>query len=400
MKKLAIVAASLGATLGILLGSALSEEPLRPMSSEELSGSCCQIDLLGWDELIWGIPDRQSSSAGATPGDRQALLAALDNSLRYIQSQKAVEDYRGYAVAGISRDRVLRSLERFRELVLSSSGPNELQAAVRQEFVWYRSGGYDGRGTVAFTGYFEPTYAASRDRTEEYRYPLYRLPPDLANWPKPHPTRSDLEGVDGMGANSPLRGGELAWLRDRFQSLLVHIQGSARLQLTDGTVMTVNYAGNTDYSYTSIGTELVKDGKMRLEDVTLPALIEYFQQHPAELNDYVPRNRRFIFFQETDGAPAMGSIGVPVTPERSIATDKSLMPPGALAAIYTQIPYPNQRGELEQRWASRYVLDQDTGSAIIGPGRVDIFMGTGPLAGDRAGIMNTTGQLYYLLLKE
>lgn len=398
MKKLALVAATVGATLGIFLGSALSQEPLRPMSSEELSESCCQIDLLGWDELIWGIPDRQDLDAG---GDRQALLAAIDNSLQYLDSQKAVEDYQKYdAVGGITRDRVRRSLERFRELLLSASGPSELQAAVRREFIWYRSVGYDGRGTVAFTGYFEPTYAASRVPTEEYRYPLYGLPSDLADWPKPHPTRSDLEGEDGTGRNSLLKGSEIVWLRDRLESFLVHIQGSARLQIADGTVMTVNYVGNTDYSYTSIGTELVKDGKMRLEDVTLPSLIEYFQQYPAELNDYLPRNSRFIFFEETDGSPAMGFIKVPVTPERSIATDKSLMPPGALAAIYTQIPYPNERGELEERWASRYVLDHDAGGAITGPGRVDIFMGTGSIAGDRAGIMNATGQLYYLLLKE
>ncbi|NER38889.1 MAG: murein transglycosylase [Oscillatoria sp. SIO1A7] len=397
MKKLALIAATVGTTLGIFLGSALSQEPLRPMSSEELS-ECCQIDLLGWDELIWGIPDRPDLGAG---GDRQALLAAIDNSLQYLDSQKAVEDYQKYdAVEGITRDRVRRSLERFRELLLAASGPSGLQAAVRREFIWYRSVGYDGRGTVAFTGYFEPTYAASRVPTEEYRYPLYGLPPDLADWPKPHPTRSDLEGEDGTGRNSPLKGSEIVWLRDRLESFLVHIQGSARLQLADGTVMTVNYVGNTDYSYTSIGTELVKDGKMRLEDVTLPSLIEYFQQHPAELNDYLPRNSRFIFFQETDGSPAMGFIKVPVTPERSIATDKSLMPPGALAAIYTQIPYANQRGELEERWASRYVLDHDAGGAITGPGRVDIFMGTGSIAGDRAGIMNATGQLYYLLLKE
>jgi len=95
----------------------------------------------------------------------------------------------------------------------------------------------------------------------------------------------------------------------------------------------------------------------------------------------------------------MGSLGVPVTAERSIATDKSLMPPGAIALIQTQLPILNANKFLEQRPVSRFVLDQDTGGAIIGAGRVDIFMGTGKEAGDRAGLVNATGQLYYLLLK-
>jgi membrane-bound lytic murein transglycosylase A len=193
---------------------------------------------------------------------------------------------------------------------------------------------------------------------------------------------------------------ELVWLRDRLQAFLIQVQGSARLQLTDGGTLTVGYAGRTDYPYTGIGRELVKDGKMRLEDLTLPALVKYFQTVPQDLNRYLPRNQRFVFFKDTQGTAATGSLGVPVTAERSIATDKSLMPPGALALIQTRIPYPNARGRLEPQLVSRFVLDQDTGGAIIGPGRVDIFMGTGAVAGDRAGLINATGQLYYLLLKD
>jgi len=203
-----------------------------------------------------------------------------------------------------------------------------------------------------------------------------------------------------MSGNGRLRGLELVWLRDRLEAFLVQIQGSARLQLTDGSVMTVGFAGKTNQPYRSIGRELVNDRKMQLEGLTLPAVIEYFKSSPEEMNRYLPRNPSFVFFRETGGATATGSLGVPVTAERSIATDKSLMPPGALALIHAQIPSPNRNGDLEQRRVSRYVLDQDTGGAIKGPGRVDIFMGTGTLAGDRAGLINSTGELYYLLLKD
>lgn len=185
-----------------------------------------------------------------------------------------------------------------------------------------------------------------------------------------------------------------------MEAFLVQIQGSARLNLTDGTQMTVGYAGKTDYPYTSIGQELGKDGKLPRSGITLPVLLQYFSENPYELNNYLPRNRGFVFFQETYGSPAMGSIQVPVTPERSIATDKSLMPPGALALVQMRLPFPNGAVQMEQRLVNRYVLDQDTGGAIKGPGRVDYYMGTGKLAGDRAGVTGGAGQLYYLLLKE
>jgi len=331
--------------------------------------------------------------------DRQALLTAIDHSLRYLQTAQAVQAYQNYPVKEITRDRVDRSLRRFRQLVLTSRSAQDLQTAIEREFVFYQSTGKDTQGTVSFTGYFEPVHKASRVRTAVYRYPLYRSP-DLAKLKPPHPTRLELEGKDGLQANKGLlRGLELVWLPDRLEAFLVQVQGSARLQLTDGTRMSIGVAGHTNQPYTGIGRELVKDGKLRLEDLNLPNVVSYFQQHPDELDTYLPRNRRFVFFQNTQGAPAMGSLGVPVTAERSIATDKSLMPPGAIALIQTQLPILNANKFLEQRPVSRFVLDQDTGGAIIGSGRVDIFMGTGKEAGDRAGRVNATGQLYYLLLK-
>lgn len=384
IKTLASLTLSLGIAFGTFL-PAFSLVPLEVVSPD-------RQEELGLDEQIW----RNSGQKG----DKQALLTSIDYSLRYLRSPKAVQAYGRYRVAGITRDRVIRSLERFKQLVLTSDSPEELQAAVGREFVFYQAIGKDSQGTVGFTGYFEPTYTGSRRRTAEYRYPLYRLPANFGNWSRPHPTRLQLEGEDGTSGNGRLRGLELVWLRDRLEAFLVQIQGSARLQLTDGSVMTVGFAGKTNQPYRSIGRELVNDRKMQLEGLTLPAVIEYFKSSPEEMNRYLPRNPSFVFFRETGGAPAMGYIGVPVTAERSIATDKSLMPPGALALIHAQIPYPNRNGDLEQRRVSRYVLDQDTGGAIKGPGRVDIFMGTGTLAGDRAGLINSTGELYYLLLKD
>lgn len=368
----------------------MAVSPLQPVSLTQLSAS--ESESIAFDAQVWGVEGK--------PGDKASLLKSIDYSLGYLDSAAAANAYGRYQVAGITRDRVRRSLDRFRQLVVNSTTPSQLQESVKREFVFYKSIGKDGQGTVAFTGYFQPIYAASRTQTAEYRYPLYRVPPNIASWPKPHPTRLELEGADALqGSKGLLRGLELVWLRDRFQAFLIHVQGSAKLQLPDGDVMTVGFAGKTSHSYTGVGRELVKDGKFTLEQLNLPKLTEYFANFPEEMNKYLPKNQSFVFFRDTQGSPAIGSLGVPVTAERSIATDKSLMPPGALALISTKLPYPNAEGKLEQNQVNRYVLDQDTGGAIKGAGRVDVFMGTGNLAGDRAGFINSTGELYYPLLK-
>lgn len=332
--------------------------------------------------------------------DRPALLEAIDYSLQYLSTPTAEKVYQDYPMTEITLERVRASLIRFRELLLEYEDPDLLQLAVEAEFDFYRSRGHDNRGEVLFTGYFEPVYKASAVPTSEYSYPLYGLPPDFEQWQQPHPSRIELEGQDGLlGKESPLAGLEIVWLRDRLEAYLVQIQGSARLELTDGSTITVGYAGRTEYPYISLGRELVKDGKFKTEELSLPVMIDYFRTHPEAMNEYISRNNRFIFFKQTNGAPPIGSINVPVTAGRSIATDKTLMPHGALALINTYLPEQDANGKWEHPRVTRYVLDQDTGGAIQGPGRVDVFMGSGVEAGEKAGRMSEPGFLYYLLLK-
>ncbi|MBW4687175.1 MAG: murein transglycosylase A [Komarekiella atlantica HA4396-MV6] len=365
--------------------------PPSPVLIERLPVTCCQGDASCVDEFIY--------AKNSQLPDKKALLTAIDHSLQYLQTANAIAAYQRYQVTGITRDRVLKSLKRFRELLVKTNSATELHTVIEREFVFYQSVGHDTKGGVLFTAYYEPLYVASRFPTAEYRYPIYRLPADLDSWPKPHPTRQELEGADGLqGEKGNLRGLELFWFRDRFEPYLAQIQGSARIQLTDGTQTTIGYAGNTAYTYKSIGRELANDGKLPLEGMTMPIILDYFQKYPQDLNIYIPRDRSFVFFQENHGNPAQGSINVPVTAERSIATDKSLMPPGALALIRASFPFANANG-IEHRIVSRYVLDQDTGGAIKGAGRVDYFLGTGKVAGDRAGVTVSNGQLFYLLLK-
>lgn len=386
---LAIAAALLAV---VATTSQVLPEVINPLVAVYLPRASQSLTPLGYDERLWGQ---------GTAGDRSALIQAIDYSLQYLDTPAAVIAYQTVPTPEFTRDRVQRSLRRLRQLVLASSGPEALQQEILEEFAWFQSVGSDGEGSVTFTGYFEPLYLASRVPTSDYRYPLYRRPPDLDVWTQPQPTRLEIEGVDGLqGHQGPLKGLELVWLRDRLEAFLVQVQGSAKLLLPSGEVMSVTYAGRTDYPYTSIGRALVEDGIVAIDDLSLPVLIDYFRHHPEALDRYLPRNQRYIFFRETDGGAPLGTFSVPVTAGRSIATDKTIMPPAAPALIALPLPEPQPDGGWSDRWINRLVLNQDTGGAIQGPGRVDIFVGSGTAAGEQAGLIHTTGSLYFLLLKE
>ncbi|MDB9528444.1 MltA domain-containing protein [Oscillatoria sp. CS-180] len=344
------------------------------------------------DDALW---EENNTSA------QLRLLTAIAHSLSFLDTPAAEVAYENYPIPGITRDRVRRSLQRFRTLLITSSSPESFHEAIQREFLLYQSIGNDSEGTVHFTGYFEPSYQASLIPTTEYRYPLYQRPQNLDDWTKPHPTRVELEGTDGLQSHQgPLAGLELVWMRDRLEAFLVQVQGSARLQLTDGSFLSVGYAGRTEYDYVSIGRELINDDKVPEAGMTLERLLAYFQAHPEDLDVYLPRNNRFVFFRETSGGPPTGTFSVPVTAGRSIATDKTLMPAGAIALINLDWPQPTESGQWQPSPSSRYVLNQDTGGAIQGPGRVDIFIGSGHAAGEQAGQINTDGVLFFLLLRE
>ncbi|PAX59639.1 murein transglycosylase A [Brunnivagina elsteri] len=354
--------------------------------------TCCENDSSCFDNQIWGENEPLA--------DQKALINSINQSLKYLQTGKAEVDYQNYPIVGITRSHVVDSLIRFRELVQTSKSAKQLNDAVKREFILYQSIGSDKKGGVLFTSYYEPIYEASRVATAEYRYPIYRIPPDLSSWQRPHPTRVDLEGADGLqAAKSKLKGLEFFWFRDRMEAYMMQIQGSARLKLTDGTQTHVGYAGNIAQDYKSIGKSLAEDKKVPLEGMTMPKILDYFHKYPQELNIYIPKDPSFVFFQENYGVTATGSTSVPITADRSIATDKALMPPGALALIRAYLPLVNSKGDMEHRIVSRYVLDQDAGGAIKGAGRVDYFAGAGKIAGERAGVTVGRGQLFYLILK-
>jgi membrane-bound lytic murein transglycosylase A len=328
---------------------------------------------------------------------RTEFINGIDDNLQFINSDKGTQAYRQVkgTPSSFSQKRVAESLSRFRMLLVYSRSAEEFRFRLQQEFKLYRSRGKDGRGTVIFTGYFQPSYPASRVRDKRFRYPIFAKPPDFEEWKKPHPTRIKLEGYDGLGMNSSLmHGREIAFLENRWDAFMVHVQGSAILNLENEVDIAVGFAAGTDYPFRGITRAY-----MRSKNISWTGLREFFIKNPSELDAIISKNNRFIFFKENSHTLPIGSLGVPVIAERSIATDKIELPPGALGLIHTRIPIRKSNGRLELARTTRLVLDQDTGSAIKGPGRVDIFMGTGHEAQERASSVFSEGALFYLVLK-
>ena len=169
------------------------------------------------------------------------------------------------------------------------------------------------------------------------------------------------------------KGFEIAWAKDPVDLFFLHIQGSGLLQLQDGRVLQLNYAASNGLPYTSIGKVLLDQKRIREEEVSMQSLRRYLGDHPEQRDRIFAKNKRYIFFRIVEEGP-IGNLGVPLTAGRSIATDKRLFPKGALALMVTQRPILNSKGALVG-WEpfSRFVLNQDTGSAIRGKRRVDLF---------------------------
>jgi membrane-bound lytic murein transglycosylase A len=332
----------------------------------------------------------------------QGLTDALDRSLNWFGMPSARSRYPSH---GIPFEVARASIFAFDQLLAAGNSEQAFRRAILSDFDVYTSVGNDQLGTVVFTGYYSPIFAASPQQTPVYRYPLYRRPDDLLSDPA---TGEILGKRDAQGATSTyptrrqiedsnmLAGQELVWLKDRLDAYLIHVQGSAKLTMPDGSSMYVGYAGTNGHAYTSLGKALAADGKLAAERLSLPAIRTYFKTHPHELDQYIRRNDRFVFFLVSSASKwPSGSLGFKVEPLRSLATDKSVFPAGMVTLVATQLP----NGSRSVERFTQFMLDQDTGGAINAPGRADIYVGIGDDAGQVAGRLLHQGRLYYLLLK-
>jgi len=327
--------------------------------------------------------------------DLTDLRSAIDNSLNYLRKPSSQQFF---PLRSGTQNQIIGG-------EITHTLAIKLNETIREKFDVYMSVGCDDRGTVLFTGYYTPIFDGSMSRTERFQYPLYKMPADLVKGSdgeilgrrgadgqlRPYPSRAVIED------SRMLRGTELAWLDDPFEVYIAHVQGSAKVRQADGQLITVGYAANNGHEYKSVSKELVKDGRISSEQLSLSAMIDYFKQNKELVDTYVRRNPRFVFFKREDGPPR-GSLNEPVTAFRSIATDKSIFPRGCLTFISTTLPRASG-GTVANQFYSGFALDHDTGGAIRAAGRCDIYMGIGDMAGKLAGQTYQEGKLYYLFLK-
>ena len=239
-----------------------------------------------------------------------------------------------------------------------------------------------------FTGYFEPDMRGSRAPSRLFTVPVYRRPPDLTE--QPYYTRAEIEQGALKG-----KGLEIAWVQDPVALFEVQVQGSGRIHLAEGGTLSLGFDGSNNRPYTAIGGVLADMGVMRREDVTWPAIRDWLKRNPQQGREVMRKNERYIFFKDTKSAAATGSEGVPLTAQRSLAVDVSFTPFGTPIWIDTVRPVAGKPGATETY--RRLVIAQDSGAAIKGAARGDVFFGSGPQASDWAGRMVGSGRAIVLV---
>jgi len=337
------------------------------------------------------IPDFSDAFYNSQSGE---LIAAIDRSLHYL-SKKSSQRYFPYG--DVSHQRAVDSLILFKEVLAQARSPEELNALIRQKFDVYISVGCDDRGTMLYTGYYTPIFDGSKTKTAQFTSPIYKLPNNFQKDIEGNPVGGPWKTRQEIESSGVCAGRELVWVDDPFKAYVVTVQGSGQIRMADGRIFEIGYAGNNGHDYKSIGREMVKDGKISKDQLSLNAMLDYFAAHPDQINEYCWRNERYVFFQPAPGGP-FGCLNEKVSTNYSIATDKDVFPRACLAFLdATSIP-SDENGA--RRPYKGFALDQDRGAAIRAAGRCDIFMGVGDAAGKRAGFTYNEGKLYYLFVKD
>jgi membrane-bound lytic murein transglycosylase A len=263
-----------------------------------------------------------------------------------------------------------------------------------------------------FTGYYEPLLHGSRTRHGRFTVPLYGRPPELvmvdlgrfrddlrgkriagrveAGALVPYPDRKAID--DGVLAGRKL---EIVWVDDPVEAFFLQVQGSGRVELEEGGTLRIGYVAQNGHPYSSIGKALIQRGILTPDTVSMQSIRAWLRAHPDQTAGVLEKDASYVFFQEVEGDGPMGAEGVPLTPGRSLAVDLRYLPLGAPVWITGHIPAPTQ-GEPARR-LHRLMVAQDTGGAIRGPVRGDVFFGFGPEAEAQAGRMKHRGKLWVLL---
>ncbi|MFC1515852.1 murein transglycosylase A [Thermodesulfobacteriota bacterium] len=344
------------------------------------------------------------------------LEAAIQHSISYLNKIPSDKAFR-FGNDVFDTGHMVRSLEYFQNYIRTKPSKPELVKFIRSNYRVYRSAGRDADGKVLFTGYYEPILQGSLEKTAEYRFPLYARPDNLITVDlslfSPRFKGEQIIGRIGNQTFVPyynrkeidyellLKGQaqEIAWVGDPVDLFFLHVQGSGRIYLDNGISINVHYHATNGRPYRSIGQLLINEGKIDRSEMSMQKIRSYLREHPDEITTVLNYNSSYVFFKTEKEGP-LGYLEVKLIPGRSLALDRRIFPLSGLAFIETQKPLVDGDGKIHT-WTDckRFVLNQDTGGVIRGPGRADLFWGNGAYAEIAAGHMQHTGNLYFLILK-
>ena len=351
--------------------------------------------------------------------DSASLKRAISNQLAVMFEQDEASPVR-LGDFTITRGRLIETLQAFQNLLQKNLPQEEFNKKVSEKFLLYRVGKGKNK-KILFTGYYRPVILASPIPTPRYRFPIYQMPGkdfqmvkkqsgirlvgSKSGITKIHKIQSrenwrslTREEIDIKGALDK-HGLEVAWLENELERYFLHIQGSGVLEYPDGRLQGVRYQGSNKYSYNGIGKLMIRDGVITTSEGSMQGIKKYFTRNPQNISKYLNQNKRYIFFTLSDEG-AIGSGGGELVGGRSIATDKSIYPTGGLVFIKVRQPVLDANNKIKfWKAISRFVIDQDTGSAIRGKARADLYFGTGKKAGAKAGHYHEKGEVYYLIKK-
>jgi membrane-bound lytic murein transglycosylase A len=375
----------------------------------------------GKGAIRWTFENSLTQAKPPTVGDDESadsLKKAIECSLAGFEKIPGDRTFRlGGEIYPLSL--VKESLTDMRNRLVEMGLGDDFFRYLREHYLFFQSSARE----VRFTGYYEPLLRGSLQPSDTYRYPIYRKPDDLLtidlsryyffqkfpdlppqirgrltddNRVIPYFSREEID-FEGKLNRKNL---EVLWIDDLIAVFFLQIQGSGMVELENGQVLRIGYSDQNGQPYRSIGRMLVDSGYLKKDEASMQGIRSYLKCHPEEWRRMLSSNPSYIFFRVLENGP-LGSFGVPLTPGRSIATDNRIFPPGLPVLIETEKPVFNERKEIV-RWEKfrRLVLNQDTGGAIRGPARVDLFTGSGDGAERTAGHMMQKGTFYFLIQKK
>ena len=343
--------------------------------------------------------------------DRSSLLQAAYRqrvSLQKLSPKTQISIGQG----SYNPNQLIASINEFVQIIEKAETGHDTAKALKEKFSAYQAAGgksADAYGKMLVTGYFEPTFEGSLHRQPPFLFPLYVQPSDLksekfADSGKvitgriskgkliPYWTRAEIE------TRNILSGSELVFLKDPFEVFLLHVQGSGKIRLRDGTLKSLGYVASNGHPYRSIGKLLIDEKRMSTAEANLPAIEGYLRDNPEDMTRVLHSNPRYIFFQWSESAGPRGNSNIQLTAGRSIAIDHQALPSGTFAFLCSRMPVFDHKGILTGwRPIHRFVFPQDAGAAIQGAGRVDLFLGDSEGARRSAGLMKEEGSLYFFV---